>query len=212
MAPASVRVLQGEATRARILKVATDLASQHGLESLSIGELAKELTMSKSGLFAHFGSKEELQLATIEAAEEIFTGAIIIPACSASSGMARLQAFLEGYMAYLHKRVFPGGCFFSAVAAEYDGRPGRVRDRIAISMRKWRTILESEAHAAQAGGELAEGVDPVQLVFELKAFTHEANFNRELLDDEDVHYRALRGIRDRLWLAASDFGREHLLR
>jgi AcrR family transcriptional regulator len=206
-APTGSRLLQGEATRSRILKAAMDLASRHGLDSLTIGELAKELEMSKSGLFAHFGSKEELQIATIGAAEIVFGCAILEPAQSHSPGLCRLRAYLENYIQYLDDRVFPGGCFFSAAAAEYDDRPGRVRDRIVVSMRKWRDLLEEQAMVANQNGELLPDVDPLQLVFELKAFTHEANFNRQLLDDEDVEGRARRGIRDRLWNAASEAGR-----
>jgi AcrR family transcriptional regulator len=205
------RLLQGEATRSRILKAAMDLASRHGLDSLTIGELAKELEMSKSGLFAHFGSKEELQIATIGAAETLFGFAILKPAESHLPGLGRLRAYLENYLKYLDDRVFPGGCFFSAAAAEYDDRPGRVRDRIALSMRKWRDLLEEQARIAKTNDELLPDVDPLQLVFELKAFTHEANFSRRLLDDEDVQGRARRGICDRLLNAASDRGRAALI-
>lgn len=187
-----------------------DLASRHGLDSLTIGELAKELEMSKSGLFAHFGSKEELQIATIAAAETVFGCAILDPAKEHRPGLCRLRAYLEGYLRYLDNRVFAGGCFFSAAAAEYDDRPGRVRDRIALSMRKWRDLLEEQAAAAKENGELLPDLDPLQLVFELKAFTHEANFSRRLLDDEDVQGRARRGICDRLLNAASPQGREAL--
>lgn len=204
------RAQQGEATRGRILKFAMDLASRQGLESISIGELAKELGMSKSGLFAHFGSKEELQIAIIEAAERVFNASIVRPAKSASPGLCRLQTLLESYVDYLGNRVFPGGCFFSAVAAEYDDRPGRVRDRIADSMRAWRRLLEEQGTIAKSQDELLPDIEAAQLVFELKALTHEANFNRQLLDDEDVQGRARNGIRNQLWRAATDKGRAAL--
>ncbi len=187
-----------------------DLASRHGLDSLTIGELAKELDLSKSGLFAHFGSKEELQIATIEAAEKVFGGAIVKPAETSPPGLCRLSAYLENDIRYLEDRVFPGGCFFAAAAAEYDDRPGRIRDRIALSIGKWRDLLTQQARIASENAELIPSVDPFQLVFELKAFIHEANFNHQLLHDEDVHVRARRGIRDRLWNAASEFGRRAL--
>lgn len=192
------RAQQGEATRARILNFAMNRASLHGLESLSIGELAKELGMSKSGLFAHFGSKEELQIATIGAAEIAFTQAIIKPALVAAEGLARLRALLERYVEYLSGGTFSGGCFFSAAAAEFDDRPGRVRDRIIVSMEKWNDLLVGEARNARARGELPADLDDEQLVFELKAFTHEANFHLRLVGEVAVCERALRGIRTRL--------------
>ena len=158
------RAQQGEATRARIVNFAMNRASLHGLESLSIGELAKELAMSKSGLFAHFGSKEELQIAIIDAAEKIFGHAVLVPACAHPSGLQRLRGFLENYIRYLTNGTFPGGCFFSAVAAEYDDRPGRVRERIALSMRKWTELLQTEGREARNAGELRDDVDEEQLV------------------------------------------------
>ena len=199
--------MTGEATRGRIVTLAMNLASQHGLEAVSIGDLAKELGMSKSGLFAHFGSKEELQIATIEAAEGVFAKAILAPAESIPAGIGRLQAYLENYLRYLEDCVFPGGCFFSAAAAEYDDRPGRVRDRIALCMAKWVKVLLEQAQTAQRRGELQPGTDPAQLVFELKAFTHEANFSRRLLDDRQATLQALNAVRGRLWSAASRSGR-----
>lgn len=206
-AAGSIRAQQGEATRNRIVTFAMNQASRRGLEALSIGELAKELGMSKSGLFAHFGSKEELQIATIEAAEIAFGCANIEPAKAVPPGIGRLYAFLENYLKYLEDSIFPGGCFFSAVAAEYDDRPGRVRDRIAVSMQKWRDLLEGQARAAEQQGELQPGVDPVQLVFELKAFTHEANFIRRLLEDGSALDQARRAVRDRVYSVASEAGR-----
>ena len=163
--------------------------------------------MSKSGLFAHFGSKEELQIAAIEAAEELFARTILAPAEAIPAGLGRLQAYLENYLKYLEDGVFPGGCFFSAVAAEYDDRPGRVRDRIAQSMSKWVKVLLEQAQTAQRRGELQPGSDPAQLVFELKAFTHEANFSRRLLDDRRAPLQALNAVHARLWNAASRGGR-----
>ena len=202
---------QGEQTRNRIVNCAMNVASRQGLDALSIGELAKELGMSKSGLFAHFGSKEELQIATIQAAEATFSQAIVHPAKEHPTGLAQLRALLVNYLRYLENCVFPGGCFFSAVSAEFDDRPGRVRDRIALSERKWRDLLEAQARAAHDKGELNDGVDPVQLVFELKAFIHEANFNRRLLDDTNVIQNALRAIENRLTTSASETGRSVLL-
>jgi AcrR family transcriptional regulator len=204
------RSQQGEQTRNRIVNCAMNVASRQGLDALSIGELAKELGMSKSGLFAHFGSKEELQIATIQAAEATFSRAIVHPAKEQPAGLSQLRALLVNYLRYLENCVFPGGCFFSAVSAEFDDRPGRVRDRIALSERKWRALLEAQARTAQEKGELIDGADPVQLVFELKAFVHEANFNRRLLDDADGIQNAWRAIENRLLTSASATGRTAL--
>lgn len=186
------------------------MASQRGLGALTIGDLAKEIGMSKSGLFAHFGSKEDLQIATIEAAEILFAEAIIKPVCDAPPGLARLGGLLEGYIRYLENSIFAGGCFFAAAAAEFDDRPGRVRDRIVVSMRKWGEIIESEASAALQAGEIEAGIEPAQLAFELKGVANHANFVRRLLGDESALARARKGIHDRLWSASTAKGRELL--
>ncbi len=212
IAAKSMRPMPGESTRNRIVHIAMNLASREGLESLSIGDLAKELGMSKSGLFAHFGSKEELQLATIEAAEKVFGHAVLESAFAAPEGLPRLRACLENYIRYLEDCIFPGGCFFSAVAAEYDDRPGRIRDRIAISMRKWSDVLLEQAKAARERDELKPDVDEEQLVFELKAYTHEANFSRRLLDDGLALGQALKAVGSRLDDVASRAGRAALRR
>src|ERR1043166_4628074 len=125
------RKAQGERTRRAILETAVHIASAEGLEGLTIGRLATELSMSKSGLFAHFGSKEELQLATVEAARDIFVREVIRPAFEAPKGVARLWGLCDVWLEYVRREVFRGGCFFAAAAAEFDGRPGAVRDRIA---------------------------------------------------------------------------------
>ncbi len=212
IAAKGTRPMPGESTRNRIVIFAMNLASREGLESLSIGDLAKELNMSKSGLFAHFGSKEELQLATIEAAEKVFGHAVIEPAFESPEGLPRLRACLENYVRYLEDCVFPGGCFFSAAAAEYDDRPGRIRDRIAVSMRKWSEMLLEQAKAARMQDQLKPDVDEDQLIFELKAYTHEANFNRRLLDDGTALGQALKAIQSRLDDVGSRTGRAALRR
>src|SRR3954468_22964429 len=114
---------RGNATRESILQAAADLASVEGLEGLTIGRLASELNMSKSGLFAHFGSKEELQLATIDAARRRFVDHVVRPSRSLPRGRGRLDALLGDWIAYFRGEVFPGGCFFDAVKAEFDSRP-----------------------------------------------------------------------------------------
>jgi AcrR family transcriptional regulator len=207
MSPAITRAQQGEETRRNILRLAVDIASQRGLDALTIGDLAKEIGMSKSGLFAHFGSKEDLQIATIEAAEVMFGETIVLPACEAAPGLARLASLLEGYIRYLEDAVFLGGCFFSAVAAEFDDRPGRVRDRVIVSMRKWDDKIVSEIRNGIAAGEIPEDVAPEQLAFELEAIAPQANFNRRLLGDEQAFVRARSAIRSRLLSASTSKGK-----
>ena len=129
--------MKGERTRQSILDRAVDLASIEGLGGLTIGRLAEELGMSKSGLFAHFGSKEELQLATIESARERFIEHAFRPALKAERGYPRLMAIARAWLAYVKREVFPGGCFFAAASFEFDGRPGLVRDAIASMMNTW---------------------------------------------------------------------------
>jgi len=204
----SSRAQQGEETRRNILRLAVDVASKRGLDALTIGELAKELHMSKSGLFAHFGSKEDLQIEAIAAAEMMFGEAIIRPAFEGPPGLARLASLLEGYIArYLEQSVFSGGCFFSAAAAEFDDRPGRVRDRIALSMRKWNDKLEAEARNGIEAGELVPTIEPAQLAFELEAITHHANFSRRLMGDERAFVRARNAIYERLTAVSTYQGR-----
>jgi AcrR family transcriptional regulator len=122
---------QATETRREILRVAVDLASAEGLEGLSMGRLADELHMSKTGIFAHFGSKEQLQLATVDAAKQIFLEQVVQPALQSPRGIPRLKAMLENWLGYVESIVFRGGCFFAAASAEFDSRPGSVRDRIA---------------------------------------------------------------------------------
>jgi AcrR family transcriptional regulator len=185
-------------TRAEILKRAVDIASAEGLEGLSIGRLASELEMSKTGVFAHFGSKEELQLATVNAAKEIFLTEIVAPALKHQPGISRLSAFLDGWLSYVERIVFRGGCFFAAASAEFDSRPGVVRDKIVELTRAWVMALEEEVRRAQKLKQLSRGSSPRQLVFELHAFVQEANWAFKLFDEKDAFARAKAAITDRI--------------
>jgi AcrR family transcriptional regulator len=168
---------KGAQTRAAILDRAVDLASVEGLEGLTIGRLAAELRMSKSGLFAHFGSKQELQLATIAAAAERFRTAVIEPATSAPDGAPRLRAMGERYLDHLD--LYSGGCFWGATSAEYDDRPGPVRDAIAGALDAWMGELERQAGIA--------GVEhPERFAFELYAVVMGANARYRLSGDRQV--------------------------
>src|SRR5246127_342650 len=127
------RPRKGVRTRESILRVAVDIASVEGLQGLTIGRLAEELEMSKSGLFAHFGSKEELQLATVEAARQRFVDEMFRPALRAPRGYPRLLAICRSWLDYIKRGVFPGGCFFAAASFEFDGRPGPIRDAVVAA-------------------------------------------------------------------------------
>src|SRR6201995_5991533 len=121
----------GERTRAMILHAAASLATVDGLEGLSIGNLAAAIGMSKSGLYAHFGSKQELQLATVEEAGRIFADEVVQPALAAPAGVAQLVAVCEAFFDHLERRTFPGGCFFAGAALEMGTRPGPVKEAVA---------------------------------------------------------------------------------
>src|SRR5690242_19608012 len=167
---------KGVRTRESILRVAVDVASLEGLEGLTIGRLADELKMSKSGLFAHFGSKEDLQLATIDAASERYIREIFTPALQHPRGFPRLMAICESWLSYMRRGVFPGGCFFAAASFEFDSRPGPVQERIRTLMDDWFAALERAIRMARDEGHIRADVDPSQLAFELNALFFGANF------------------------------------
>jgi AcrR family transcriptional regulator len=170
-------------TRDRILEHSVQIAAAEGLESLTIGRLASDLGMSKSGLFGHFGSKEELQLATIDAGAEIFGRTVIRPARDETAGAARLARLTENFVDYLEQATFEGGCFWGSVSAEFDNRPGPVRDMIQEKLGVWLDVLREQATAA--------GVDdPEQLTFELYSICQGANSSYQLFGDAAVFDRA----------------------
>ena len=188
---------QGTQTRQAILRAAVDLASVEGLEGLSIGRLATELGMSKSGLFAHFGSKEELQLATIATARELFRETVLRPAFAVTPGVARLLALCQAWLDYGDRRLFRGGCFFAAATLEFDGRPGAVRDRLTQEMHDWLKLLARLIQQAQTQGELSTAIAPEQLAFELHALFWGANWLLQL-DDGTALPKAKTAIYQRL--------------
>jgi AcrR family transcriptional regulator len=188
----------GQRSREAILKGASELATIEGLEGLSIGRLADHIGMSKSGLYAHFGSKEELQLATIDAAQEIFDREVVGPALEQRQGIAQVLAFSEGYLSYLERHVFPGGCFFASVAAEVDSREGRVTDRLRDLMGGGMQWLAGLLREAQARGEVDPAVDADQLAFEIDALLHGANAGFTLYRSDEPLERARRAISERL--------------
>ncbi len=173
--------------REAILERAVELASEEGLEGLTIGRLSSELGLSKSGLFGHFGSKEELQLAAIDQANAIFLREVVEPALGEPEGAARLHAYCNSWIGYLERKVFTGGCFFAAASTEFDGRPGPVRDKLRDGQRAWLAELTK-----QAG--LAGAKDPDQLVFEVSSLVQGANAAYQLFGDERAFARARTAI------------------
>jgi AcrR family transcriptional regulator len=179
-----------ENRRDAILERAVEVASQEGLEGLTIGRLSSELGLSKSGLFGHFGSKEELQLAAIDQANAIFLREVIEPALSEPEGGPRLRAYCDSWVGYLERKVFSGGCFFAAASTEFDGRPGPVRDKLRDGLQLW--LAELAKQARLAGVE-----DPEQLAFEVYCLVQGANASYQLFGDEAAYVRA-RAAMDRL--------------
>ncbi len=189
---------KGERTRNTILETAAALATEEGLDPLSIGRLAEATGMSKSGLFAHFGSKEELQLATVDHAGALFVAEVIAPARAAPKGLARVWTLCDHMIDYAERQVFPGGCFFAATSFEFNNRPGPVRDRIEHMIRSWLSYLEHAVEQAQSSGELTDEVSAREIAFQLDAFAQAANAQFQLFRDDRVFAEARRAVRDRI--------------
>jgi AcrR family transcriptional regulator len=194
------RRVRGARTRDSILARAVEVASEHGLDGLSIGGLADDLGLSKSGLFAHFGAKEELQLATIDAARERFVEAVVRPA-RGTRGATRVRALADAFLAHVRDSVFPGGCFFAAVATEYDSRPGPIRDAIAANILEWRGALEAAVQHGIDAGEIDASTQPAFIAFAVWSLLSGANLDYQLRHDVEVFVIARRGIDQLLALA-----------
>jgi AcrR family transcriptional regulator len=188
------RSSKGESSRTTILLAAAKLATTKGLDGLSIGDLAAAVGMSKSGLYAHFKSKEELELATIATASDIFDREVLRPALTAPAGSQQLRALVDAFLAHLERRVFPGGCFFAAVAMELDTRPGPARDRVVEIQQKWLSLLRQCFLHAQTTGEFDSGADVVQAVFETQAMLLAANFMFVMTNEPSALAQARRGV------------------
>ena len=189
---------KGQRTRNSILEAAAALATEEGLDPLSIGRLAEATGMSKSGLFAHFGSKEELQLATVEYAAALFVAEVIDPARGAPKGLARIWSLCDHMIGYAERPVFPGGCFFAATSFEFNNRPGPVRDRIESMIRSWLSYLEHAVEQAQEAGELDPNASAREIAFQLDAFAQASNAQYQLFRDPQVFDDARRAIQERL--------------
>ena len=188
----------GDRARARIAGQAARLATVEGLDGLSIGRLAEVTGVPKSSVHALFGSKEELQLATVNAARESFIREVVGPALAAGPGRDRLLALCDGYLSYVQRRIFPGGCFFVAASAEVGARAGRVHDEVARVQQQWRDLLGQEARAAADQGQLATDTDPAQLAFELGVILAGTDIVSVLHDDTGVIARGRAAVRSRL--------------
>jgi AcrR family transcriptional regulator len=190
----------GERSRRRVLELAARLASVEGLDGLSIGRLADAAGMPKSSVYVLFGSKEDLQLATVDSARASFIAEVVEPALAMPPGRGRLRGLCEGFLSYVERRVFPGGCFFVAASAELGGRDGRVRERVASYQQQWRDLLKQTANEAHQRGELPSGADPDQLAFELGTMLAGTNIIAVLHSDDTVIERARQAIQERLGL------------
>jgi AcrR family transcriptional regulator len=196
--PARKRRSDGERSRDAILREAARLATVEGIEGLSLSRLADAVGMSKSGLFAHFGSKEELQLATIAMASSIYEEVVVGPAQAAPPGLARLLAYSERFLEHVRDEVFPGGCFFASAAAELGTHPGRVRDEAMTIVNGWLALLHAEVVAGQEADEIDPKLDASQLVFELEAYLFLANTQFVASGDATALEHAHRAVESRL--------------
>ena len=176
----------GERRREAIVREAVSLATVDGLEGLSIGNLADGLGMSKSGVYAHFGSKQDLQLATVDEAERIFRTEVIEPALAAVPGLGQLLAVCEAYLDHLARRTFPGGCFFAGAVLEMGTRPGPVKERIAAFQSSLTALIRGFVVTAIDQHELPADEDPEALTFELNGIILAANSSFVLGDDPQV--------------------------
>jgi AcrR family transcriptional regulator len=176
----------GVRTREAILREAVSLATVDGLEGLSIGNLANGLDMSKSGVYAHFLSKQDLQLATVDEAERIFNAEVTAPALTAAPGLGQLLAIGDAYLDHLGRRTFPGGCFFAGALLEMGTRPGPVKERIAAFQSSFTALIRSMVVEAINRQELPAGEDPDALTFELNGIILAANASFVLHDDPAV--------------------------
>lgn len=192
----------GERSRRTILQAAARLATQTGLDRLSIGELAAQIGMSKSGLYAHFRSKEELQLATIDTAESIFDEVVVGPMLDAEPGLPAVLVLTDAFLDHLRRRIFPGGCFFACASAELQSRPGPVKERIAAFDRRWKDRFAENLRIAQDAGDLGPDEDLDQLFFELDAYLLYAHAAFAFRGDPAVLDRAAEAVRSRLAAAA----------
>jgi AcrR family transcriptional regulator len=188
-------------TRTAVTQAAVDRASVEGLEGLTIGGLAGEMEMRKSSVFSLFGSKHELQLATLEAAVDQFTDEVWGPVADEPAGLRRLLALCDSWLGYHERESLPGGCFLTTASIEYDARPGRMRDAVARTMDRWLGVIEREVETAIEAGELPADIDAADVAFQLNALAAAASYGFQLSRDPEVFARARRSMRRALGVA-----------
>ncbi|WP_232497580.1 TetR/AcrR family transcriptional regulator [Agromyces humatus] len=198
------RKARGDASRRLVLASAVDLASIDGLDGLTIGRLAAAASVSKSGVATLFGTKERLQLATVDAAAHRFREAVLEPARVEPRGIRRVVVLLDRWIAYSRDRVFPGGCFFASAAVELDAKPGPVRDAVARSFQSWNDYVRVAIGYAIDQGQLPPGTDAAQLAFEFIALLDGANTRSLLHDSNEPYVFARRAMVARLLAAGAD--------
>jgi AcrR family transcriptional regulator len=182
---------KGAATREMIIERAYAIACRQGLEGLSIGELATAAGMSKSGVFAHFGSREDLQLTLLDWTAERFGETVVIPALRQPRGLPRLRAIMSAWFDWVRNN--PDGCIMLGAAGEYDGRPGVLRDRVVAWLSEWRLQLAKAIGMCVESGELAADTDPELMSFELFSIT-EGLHHARLYDPEHAQTLARRAF------------------
>ncbi len=187
------RRLRGDRTRHRVLEQASEVATLDGLQGLSLSQLAESLQLSKSGVHALFGTKEELQLETIASARRRFINVVVTPVWEQPPGLPRLRALALSWLDYIRRREFPGGCFVSRWSAEFASHPGRVHDALVSAAREWQALLEGEIRLAIKAGDLPATTDPPQLAFEIDALLVAGNSGSQL-GDEMALERAERAV------------------
>ena len=182
---------KGEQTRAAILDEALKISSKLGLEGLTIGSLADATGMSKSGLFAHFGSREDLQLAVLEHAAQRYGEMVFVPVLKIERGLPRLRALFERWLDWALESGLPGGCIMISAAAEYDDRPGPIRDAVIANQHRGNAITQKAVRLAIEEGHLAPDTDPEQISFEMLGIVLASHNHRRLLGDGEARKRAL---------------------
>jgi AcrR family transcriptional regulator len=187
---------KGEQTRAAILDEALRVASKLGLEGLTIGGLAEATGMSKSGLFAHFGSREDLQLAVLEHAAHRYGETVLMPALKIERGLPRRRAMFEHWLDWTLASGLPGGCIMIAAAAEYDDRPGPIRDAVIANQHRGNAVTRKAVRLAIEEGHLKTDTDPEQITFELLGIVLASHNHRRLLGDKEARTRALKAFEE----------------
>lgn len=181
---------KGEHTRTAILDRALSMATQVGLEGVSIGTLAKKVEMSKSGLYAHFDSKENLQLQVMETAANRFIERVVRPALTKPRGEPRVRALFEGWLKWTREPYLPGGCLFINTALEYAARPGEVRDLLVAYQKDWLDVLANAARIAMAEGQFRADLDPDQFAYDLESICLAYQYFKNLIHDPQTEERA----------------------